>query len=323
MPGVASAMERVIEVERERNDLLERTGKHIPPEEQEEFARQAELALLDSNIESIEALGKVARVRGISSAGFLRLRAKAKALKREFQLESPQTQQGFEAALMWIAENGEKEHLEKLRQIKKAPPYSSETIKRLFEIAEERISERVNDFEYVLRKGEEAYQRNRQGWEQQYADQFIALYRGEVIASDRNKSRLIEKIIKKQREEGPFRAFIVEVGASVLRARGPRIRLGMKGHQDVEGENVIISKTNVQEAGWTTFRHELPRLLNEAPGKWVAFHGERQVALEASKLEVYRQLEQAGCPLEEVIVRRIEPLGPPIDLRRFRGLRVK
>jgi hypothetical protein len=75
----------------------------------------------------------------------------------------------------------------------------------------------------------------------------------------------------------------------------------------------------VQEVGWITFCRELPKLLEESPHMWVAFHGERQVALGPSKLDVYRQLETAACPLDEVVVRRIEPVGPSIDLREFRA----
>ncbi|MBI1927118.1 hypothetical protein HYR99_23110 [Candidatus Poribacteria bacterium] len=84
-------------------------------------------------------------------------------------------------------------------------------------------------------------------------------------------------------------------------------------------KSIECSETNVQRVGWETFRRELPRLLQEHPGKWIAFHGEGQVALAASKREVYQQLKRDGCPLEEVVVRRIELLGPQVvDLRRPR-----
>jgi len=87
--------------------------------------------------------------------------------------------------------------------------------------------------------------------------------------------------------------------------------------------SIESSETDVQRVSWVTFCRELPRLLQHAPGKWVAFYGEQQVVLGDSKQEVYEQLKQFRCPLEEVIVRRIEPLGPPVDLRRFRGARVR
>lgn len=79
----------------------------------------------------------------------------------------------------------------------------------------------------------------------------------------------------------------------------------------------------VQRQGWETFCRELSQLLAHHSGQWVAFWGERQVALSTSKQEVYEQLLQVGCPLEEVIVRRIEPLGPPVDLRRQYGMLVR
>ena len=78
-----------------------------------------------------------------------------------------------------------------------------------------------------------------------------------------------------------------------------------------------MSASTMQYVSWKAYRRELPQLLQLVPGKWVAFHGERQVALGSSKREVYEQLEQTGCPLQEVIVRCIEPLEPAVDLRRF------
>jgi CheY-like chemotaxis protein len=82
-----------------------------------------------------------------------------------------------------------------------------------------------------------------------------------------------------------------------------------------------MSPTEIQRLGWDTFCRELPHLLQEHPGKWVAFHGKKRVVLGASKQEVYVQLKQIRCPLEEVVVRRIESLGPPVDLRRLRKAR--
>lgn len=79
----------------------------------------------------------------------------------------------------------------------------------------------------------------------------------------------------------------------------------------------------VQRQGWETFCRELSQLLAHHTGQWIAFWGERRVAIGASKQEVYEQLLQVGCPLEEVMVRRIEPLGPPVDLRRQYGTLVR
>lgn len=95
----------------------------------------------------------------------------------------------------------------------------------------------------------------------------------------------------------------------------------LEAWQDSEPDVATASDvaTDTQLVSWETFCRELPRLLQDAPGQWVAFHSERQMALGTSKREVYEQLVQIGCPLEEVIVRRIEALGPPVDLRRFRG----
>jgi len=82
----------------------------------------------------------------------------------------------------------------------------------------------------------------------------------------------------------------------------------------------LATSADVQRTSWEAFRSQLPRLLQQARGRWVAFRGQTQVALCASKQEVYEQLTNIGCPLEEAVVRRIAPLGPPLDLRRIRGL---
>ncbi|MEN9328099.1 MAG: hypothetical protein RI947_907 [Candidatus Parcubacteria bacterium] len=76
--------------------------------------------------------------------------------------------------------------------------------------------------------------------------------------------------------------------------------------------------TEIQRLGWETFKQKLLQLLATNPREWVAFHGETQAALHESKQEVYRLLQEQGIPLTEVVVTKIEPLGPPVDLRRPR-----
>jgi carbon storage regulator len=76
-----------------------------------------------------------------------------------------------------------------------------------------------------------------------------------------------------------------------------------------------------QHVGWETIRRDLPRLLREIPGRWVAYRGEQQVALAESHRDLYAQLTKAEVPPNEVVVIRVEPLAPPLDLRRVRRVR--
>jgi hypothetical protein len=72
---------------------------------------------------------------------------------------------------------------------------------------------------------------------------------------------------------------------------------------------------DLQKEGWKTFCEQLAELLRRTPGKWIAFHGREQAALADSKQGVYKRLLAQGYNLHEVVVHRIEPLPPPIDVR--------
>jgi hypothetical protein len=54
------------------------------------------------------------------------------------------------------------------------------------------------------------------------------------------------------------------------------------------------------------FVQDLPRLLKEHPEQWVAYHGDEQVGLAATDLELY-QICLKRWSHDEFIVRRIEP----------------
>jgi hypothetical protein len=54
------------------------------------------------------------------------------------------------------------------------------------------------------------------------------------------------------------------------------------------------------------FKRDLPRLLKEHPDQWVAYHGEEQVGIAATDLELYQQCLKRWSQ-DEFIVRCIEP----------------
>jgi hypothetical protein len=60
------------------------------------------------------------------------------------------------------------------------------------------------------------------------------------------------------------------------------------------------------------FRRDLPRLLEERPGEWVAYHGEQQVGIAKTAIELYQECARRGLPDDEYIVHPIEALLPSI-----------
>lgn len=141
------------------------------------------------------------------------------------ELENPSSQEDFWANLVWMAERGTEDDLNLLQRLQQNPPYTSDEILRLLDMAIQRIRERTSARDdspaAVQRQGEEAYQLHKAEWDRQYAGRYIAIYQGEVVASDAKKTRLMEKIVKKQRKEGPFRACVMKVGSPLLEVGGP------------------------------------------------------------------------------------------------------
>lgn len=69
----------------------------------------------------------------------------------------------------------------------------------------------------------------------------------------------------------------------------------------VAGVPEIISQS--QEA----FRRELPRLLQERPGQWVAYSGDRQLGFGRTKTELYQECLRRAYDPEQFVVDLIEP----------------
>jgi hypothetical protein len=61
-----------------------------------------------------------------------------------------------------------------------------------------------------------------------------------------------------------------------------------------------------------TYRHDLPRLLDERPGQWVAYHGDQLVGFARTDLELYKKCKRCGYRIRDYIVAPIEPELPPI-----------
>ncbi len=61
-----------------------------------------------------------------------------------------------------------------------------------------------------------------------------------------------------------------------------------------------------------TFRRDLPRLMAERPGQWVAYHGDKLIGFAATGRELYQQCLRRGLDGQEYLVGRIAPEPPEI-----------
>lgn len=223
--SVSAVLQQVGSIEKRLDELLVRAGRRVDPDCQPEFARDIKAARLRKNQELIQHLSKVASISGVWGAISEDVRQLDKNLeheRRRDELQHPDSIETLTAAVRWMTEQGREEDLRLLKQMNGSLEYRSDEIEKLCLIAIDRISERINDPYYVMSKGEEAYQKNREQWEVEYAGRFVAIQGGKVIDSDPDKSELVERIIQRQREEGPSRSFIVEVGAPVIEFRGSK-----------------------------------------------------------------------------------------------------
>jgi hypothetical protein len=55
------------------------------------------------------------------------------------------------------------------------------------------------------------------------------------------------------------------------------------------------------------FRRDLPQLLSERPGQWVAYHGHQQIGFAATKQQLYQECLNRGLQQDEFLVLSIEP----------------
>ncbi|HKI33333.1 MAG TPA: enoyl-CoA hydratase [Gemmataceae bacterium] len=72
-------------------------------------------------------------------------------------------------------------------------------------------------------------------------------------------------------------------------------------------------KNTLGELAELAFRRDLPGLLQERPGAWVAYHGDRRIGIAATDLELYKECARQGLPDDECLVFPIE-LEPPDEV---------
>lgn len=72
------------------------------------------------------------------------------------------------------------------------------------------------------------------------------------------------------------------------------------------------------------FRRDLPQLLEDRPGEWVAYHGPERIGFAPTKDEMYRRCRERGLGEDEFLVSCVEPgedlmFGPGAILDAFSG----
>jgi hypothetical protein len=211
-------------------DLVQRTRDHAPGEKQALF----EHAVVVHTSRFIEELQESAKASCNGSwqdvaPGWQDVHTRAEALekglreereKRMREIAHPASEGDFLTNLRWLVERGKEDDLRLLQSLKHNPPYTSDEISQLLDLAMQRIQERRGQRDNApatgLRQEEEAYWNHKEEWDRRYAGCYIAIYGGKVITYDTKKTRLMDKIIKKQTEQGPFRAYIINVGSLVV-----------------------------------------------------------------------------------------------------------
>lgn len=156
-------------------DLIVEIVGQLPPEKQTQFERRVK----NFGIKIINGIAKDAKE--CSNGEWIEIKQIVQkkldhvvALRRREDLINPSNYEDFEASIWWMSEQGKEEDLELIHKIKKAPPYTTSDINQLLEIAEQRISERMADPNYVLKKEEKAYQQNKKEWDKKNATLYRA-----------------------------------------------------------------------------------------------------------------------------------------------------
>jgi len=108
--------------------------------------------------------------------------------------------------------------------------------------------------------------------------------------------------------------------------------------------DVSVDYAALQQLSLATFERELPALLIERPGEWVAYRGDQRLGIARTRTELHRQCVGHGMHVDEFLICCIEPyedeywmgveldepsvdedvndgLGPPAVIQRDQGLK--
>jgi hypothetical protein len=77
---------------------------------------------------------------------------------------------------------------------------------------------------------------------------------------------------------------------------------------------MTVEPSSLREIAYKAFRQALPGLLQDHAGEWVAFRGEEKLYMLRDAESLYEKLSADSTPFDEVLIRRIEPEEPEINL---------
>lgn len=219
-PRLSEVESAIQQLSRDVEILLQKGPEHFAPRTDSDFEQSRR------SWQKIE--GEIQRI-GPRFASWFALWEERLARERTVRLEeieNPPSAENLAANLRWLIARGTKDNLPLLAKLKEEPRYPTTEVLQLIDMAIQQLNGQTNEektpYRIAMEKGEEAYWAHQEEWDRQYAGRYIAVYQGEVIASDDNKKKLLEAIFKKQHEEGPFYACILRIGTPMLEVKGPR-----------------------------------------------------------------------------------------------------
>ena len=84
------------------------------------------------------------------------------------------------------------------------------------------------------------------------------------------------------------------------------------------GFTATATVSNCQEAQ-CAFRRDLPQLLRERPGQWVAYYGNERLGFARTDLELYEECRRRGLDDNAYLVLCIEPESDVVTLGLLQG----
>jgi hypothetical protein len=71
--------------------------------------------------------------------------------------------------------------------------------------------------------------------------------------------------------------------------------------------DLSVDYAALQRLSWETYQRELPTLLEERPGEWVAYRGDQRLGFGTTKTKLYQHWFSQGMTIDELFIACIEP----------------
>jgi len=182
----------------------------------------------------------------------------------------------------------------------------------------------------LIQRGQEAFRRDLPRLLEKHAGQWVAYSGDRQLGIARSKRELYQRCLRQGLGDEEF----------VVRGIEPEMVEGSEWEAfvaAVEALNPVEEDLGLDEDGassWVdrpvppliqggqeAFRRDLPDLLQKHAGQWVAYSGDRRIALGRSKIGLFQLCERQGLGSDEFVVRGIEPEMPDeLDWEEFRDI---